>query len=36
MVNIPFFPLIGGMFALYAILTFGDVQGLGLEGYVVI
>jgi hypothetical protein len=36
MVNIPFFSLIGGMFAVYVTLTFGDVQGFGLEGYVVI
>jgi hypothetical protein len=35
MVNIPFFSLIGGMFALYVIVTFGD-QGFHLEGYVVI
>lgn len=36
MVTIPLFSLIGGMFALYIILRFGDVQGFGLEGYVVI
>jgi hypothetical protein len=35
MVNIPSPSLIGGIFAFYVILTFGDVQGFGLEGYVV-
>lgn len=36
MVNIPLFSLIAGMFAIYVSLRFGDIQGFGLEGYVVI